>query len=82
MVDTLTPTPSPSRAREKGIYAEREDLLAICNEILQQNVGKSLLAFLQDKVTDYATKNLDAIEIEFYSFKVFSSIHFRYSSLP
>lgn len=44
--------------------AEREDLLAIRNEILQQNVGKSLLAFLQDKVTDYATKNLDAIEIK------------------
>ena len=44
--------------------AEREDLLAIRNDILQQNVGKSLLAFLQDKVTDYATKNLDAIEIK------------------
>lgn len=44
--------------------AERENLLAIRNEILQQNVGKSLFAFLHDKVTEYATKNFDAIEIK------------------
>lgn len=44
--------------------AEREDLLAIRNEIHQRDVGKSLFAFLHDKVTDYATKNLDAIEIK------------------
>ena len=48
--------------------AEREDLLAIRNEILGKKVGLSLLAFLQNKVTDYATKNLDAITVFFRFF--------------
>ena len=82
MVDTPTPTPSPSRAREKGIYAERKDLLTLRNDLIQRELSNILLAYLQDYVTEQAVKNLDATEIEFYSFKVFSSIHFRYSSLP
>ncbi len=62
--------------------ANREELLTLRNDLIQRELGSILLAYLQDYVTEQAVKNLDATEIKFYSFKVFSSIHFRYSSLP
>ncbi len=43
--------------------ADREMLLALRNEIINQQIGKDLFSFLHDKVTQYAVKNLDAVEI-------------------
>lgn len=42
----------------------REDLLTLRNELSQRELGKILLNFLQDYVTEQAVKNLDAIEIK------------------
>jgi ferritin len=42
----------------------REDLLRLRNELSQRELGKVLLNFLQDYVTEQAVKNLDAIEIK------------------
>lgn len=42
----------------------REDLLTLRNELSQRELGKVLLNFLQDYVTEQAVKNLDAIEIK------------------
>ena len=44
--------------------AEKDDLLLLRNEIIQAPVGDVLFRFLHNKITDYATKNLDAIEIK------------------
>ena len=43
---------------------EKEDLLALRNDIIQAPVGEILFKFLHDKITDYAVKNLDAVEIK------------------
>lgn len=42
----------------------REDLLTLRNDLIQRDLGKILLAYMQDYVTEQAVKNLDAIEIK------------------
>lgn len=44
--------------------AEIDDLLRLRNELLQRDLGIVVLNFLQNTVTQYAAKNLDATEIK------------------
>lgn len=44
--------------------AEKDDLLALRNNINQAPIGEILFRFLHNKITDYAVKNLDAMEIK------------------
>jgi hypothetical protein len=44
--------------------AEIDDLLTLRNELMQRDLGIVVLRFLQDTVTSYAAKNLDAMEIK------------------
>ena len=44
--------------------AERQKLVKLRNELFSSDFGNILFEYLHDKVTEYATKNLDAIEIK------------------
>lgn len=44
--------------------AKIEDLLTLRNNLSDKQLGITLLNYLQDLVTSYAVKNLDAIEIK------------------